>query len=119
MGRLGKETKIMLMGITVVCLLSFVLAVGIAVLLANNFQQEMLIHDSGIAGYLLNHGDELEVAALRRLHGLLPQLVLPPVGGVVQVVAEAGGGVDADDLSAELVGGVVAVAGALRRSHGR
>ena len=40
----------MLMGITVVCLLSFVLAVGIAVLLANNFQQEMLIHDSGIAG---------------------------------------------------------------------
>lgn len=63
MGRLGKETKIMLMGITVVCLLSFALAAGIAVLLANNFQQEMLIHDSGIAGYLLNHGDELEVAA--------------------------------------------------------
>ena len=51
------------MGITLVCLLSFVLAAGIAVLLANNFQQEMLIHDSGIAGYLLNHGDELEVAA--------------------------------------------------------
>ena len=63
MGRLGKETKIMLMGITVVCLLSFALAAGTAVLLANNFQQEMLIHDSGIAGYLLNHGDELEVAA--------------------------------------------------------
>ena len=56
-GEIRKRNKIMLMGITVVCLLSFALAAGIAVLLANNFQQEMLIHDSGIAGYLLNHGE--------------------------------------------------------------
>ena len=39
--------------------------------------------------------------------------MLPLIRRVLQVVAKTGGGVDAGDLAAELVGGVVAVAGAL------
>ncbi len=63
MGRLGKETKILLIGITAVCLISLLLAAGIAALLARNFQRELLLHDSGVMGYLMNHEDELTVSA--------------------------------------------------------
>lgn len=63
MGKLGKETKILLLGITAICFISFFLAARISILLAKNFQQELLIHDYGVAGYQLNHEDELQISA--------------------------------------------------------
>lgn len=63
MGKLGKETKTLLIAITVICLVSFLLAGGIATLLAKNFQQELLLHDYGVAGYLLNNENELSISA--------------------------------------------------------
>ena len=63
MGKLGKETKTLLIAITAVCLISFLLAGGIATLLAKNFQQELLLHDSGVAGHLLNNEKELSISA--------------------------------------------------------
>lgn len=63
MGILGKETKTLLITITAICLISFLLAGGIATLLANSFQQELLLHDYGVAGYLLNNENELSISA--------------------------------------------------------
>lgn len=63
MGKLGKETKTLLIVITAVCLVSFLLAGGIATLLAKNFQQELLLHDYGVAGHLLNNENELLISA--------------------------------------------------------
>ena len=63
MGKLGKETKTLLIAITAICLVSFLLAGGIATLLAKNFQQELLLHDYGIAGHLLNNESELSISA--------------------------------------------------------
>ena len=63
MGKLGKETKTLLIAITAICLISFLLAGGIATLLAKNFQQELLLHDYGVAGHLLNNENELSIAA--------------------------------------------------------
>ena len=63
MGKLGKETKTLLIAITAICLVSFLLAGGIATLLAKNFQQELLLHDYGVAGHLLNNENELSIAA--------------------------------------------------------
>ena len=63
MGKLGKETKTLLIAITAVCLISFLLAGGIATLLAKNFQQELLLHDYGVAGHLLNNENELSISA--------------------------------------------------------
>lgn len=63
MGKLGKETKTLLIAITAVCLISFLLAGGIATLLAKNFQQELLLHDYGVAGHLLDNENELSISA--------------------------------------------------------
>ena len=63
MGKLGKETKTLLIAITVICLVSFLLAGGIATLLAKKFQQELLLHDYGVAGHLLNNENELSISA--------------------------------------------------------
>lgn len=63
MSKLGKETKILLVGVTAICLISFLLAAGISFLLAKDFQQELLLHDYGVAGYQLNHKDELQISA--------------------------------------------------------
>ena len=63
MGKLGKETKPLLIAITAICLVSFLLAGGIATLLAKNFQQELLLHDYGVAGHLLNNESELSISA--------------------------------------------------------
>ena len=63
MGKLGKETKTLLIAITAICLVSFLLAGGIATLLAKNSQQELLLHDYGVAGHLLNNESELSVSA--------------------------------------------------------
>ena len=63
MGKLGKETKTLLIAITAVCLISFLLAGGIATLLAKKFQQELLLHDYGVAGHLLNNENELSISA--------------------------------------------------------
>lgn len=63
MGKLGKETKTLLIAITVICLVSSLLAGGIATLLAQNFQQELLLHDYGVAGHLLNNESELSISA--------------------------------------------------------
>lgn len=63
MDKLGKETKTLLIAITAICLISFLLAGGIATLLAKNFQQELLLHDYGVAGHLLNNESELSISA--------------------------------------------------------
>ena len=63
MGKLGKKTKTLLIAITAICLVSFLLAGGIATLLAKNFQQELLLHDYGVAGHLLNNESELSISA--------------------------------------------------------
>ena len=63
MGKLGKETKTLLIAITAVCLISFLLAGGLATLLAKNFQRELLLHDYGVAGHLLNNESELSISA--------------------------------------------------------
>lgn len=63
MGKLGKETKIFLYGITVTCFISFVLAFVMSSMFAREFQMELLAHDYSVAGYLLNHSDELEISA--------------------------------------------------------
>ena len=63
MGKLGKETKTLLIAITAICLVSFLLAGGIATLLAKNFQQELLLHDYGVAGHLLDNENELSISA--------------------------------------------------------
>lgn len=63
MGKLGKETKILLIAVTAICLISCLLAGGIAALLAKNFQQELLLHDYGIAGHLLNNKNGLLISA--------------------------------------------------------
>ena len=63
MGKLGKETKTLFIAVTVICLVSFLLAGGIAALLAKNFQQELLLHDYGVAGHLLNNESELSISA--------------------------------------------------------
>jgi len=63
MWKMGKETKSLLIGITIVCVLAFFFAYGISHILAKNFQREMVTHDYGIAGYLLNHKDSIETAA--------------------------------------------------------
>lgn len=63
MGKLGKETKNLLLAITVICLISFLLAAGLSFLLAKGFQHEMLLHDYGVSGYQLNHEDKLQISA--------------------------------------------------------
>lgn len=63
MCKLGKETKNLLLAITIICLVSFLLATGISFLLAKNFQHELLLHDYGVSGYQLNHKDELQISA--------------------------------------------------------
>ena len=63
MGKLGKETKTLLIAITAICFISFLLAGGIATFLAKNFQQELLRHDYGIAGLLMNNENELSISA--------------------------------------------------------
>lgn len=63
MGKFGKETKTLLIAITAVCLVSFLLAGGIATLLAKNFQRELLLHDYGVAGHLLNNENGLSISA--------------------------------------------------------
>ena len=63
MGKLGKETKNLLLAITVICLISFLLAAGISFLFAKDFQHEMLLHDYGVSGYQLNHEDKLQISA--------------------------------------------------------
>ena len=67
MGKLGKETKKLLLAITIICLVSFLLAVGISFLLTKNFQHELLLHDYGVSGYQLNHEDELQISAFSSL----------------------------------------------------
>ncbi|HIS31634.1 MAG TPA: HAMP domain-containing histidine kinase [Candidatus Limivivens intestinipullorum] len=67
MGKSGKETKLLFAGLAATALVSFLLAAGIAALLAKDFQRELLRHDYGIAGYLLNHGEEPLAAAFTAL----------------------------------------------------
>ena len=64
MGKLGKETKNLLLAITVICLISFLLAAGLSFLLAKDFQHEMLLHDYGVSGYQLNHEDKLQISPI-------------------------------------------------------
>lgn len=67
MGKLGKETKTLLIAVTAICLVSFLFAGGIATLLAKNFQQELLLHDYGVAGHLMNNENELSISAFTSL----------------------------------------------------
>ncbi len=59
----GKETRGLLYGITAICVLAMLLAYGISNILAKNFQREMITHDYGVAGYLINHTDSIEISA--------------------------------------------------------
>ncbi len=59
----GKEARGLLYGITAICVLALLLAYGISNILAKNFQREMITHDYGIAGYLVNHTDSIEISA--------------------------------------------------------
>lgn len=63
MGKLGKETKNFICEITVVCMISFLSAFGISQYLAKEYQSELVSHDYAVAGYLLNHSDDMVVAA--------------------------------------------------------
>ena len=63
MGKSGKETKTLFIVITAVCLISFLLAGGIAAFLAKSFQRELLLHDYGVAGHLLNQENGLSISA--------------------------------------------------------
>ena len=63
MGKFGKETKILLLAITTICVISFLLAIGISFFLAKGFQQELLLHDYGVSGYQLNHTEKLLISA--------------------------------------------------------
>ena len=55
MRNLGKEAKTLLLGITIVCVLSLLFAFGISSVLTKSFQSSLVNHDYGVAGYLLNH----------------------------------------------------------------
>lgn len=63
MRKLGKEAKTLLLGITIVCGLSFLFAFGISSVLTKNFQSSLVNHDYGVAGYLLNHDDVFVLSA--------------------------------------------------------
>lgn len=63
MWKKGKETRSLLYGISAVCVLALLLAYGISNILAKDFQREMITHDYGVAGYLVNHTDSLEISA--------------------------------------------------------
>ncbi|MCI9078926.1 MAG: HAMP domain-containing histidine kinase [Lachnospiraceae bacterium] len=63
MWKRGKETRSLLYGISAVCVLALLLAYGISNILAKNFQQKMVTHDYGIAGYLLNHKETAGISA--------------------------------------------------------
>lgn len=62
-GKFGKDTKIFLYGVLAVCVLSFFAAFGLSCLLAKSFQKELVLHDYGVAGYLLNQGDTWSLSA--------------------------------------------------------
>lgn len=63
MNKLGKEAKVLLYGITITCVISFLLAFGISSLMAKEYQKDLMQHDYFMAGYLLNHSDALELSA--------------------------------------------------------
>ena len=63
MNKLGKEAKVLLYGITITCVISFILALGISSLMAKEYQKDLMQHDYFVAGYLLNHSDALEISA--------------------------------------------------------
>lgn len=57
MRNLGKEAKTLLLGITIVCVLSLLFTFGISSVLTKSFQSSLVNHDYGVAGYFLNHDD--------------------------------------------------------------
>ena len=59
MNKLGKEAKVLLYGITITCVISFLLAFGISSLMAKEYQKDLMQHDYFVAGYLLNHSDTM------------------------------------------------------------
>ena len=63
MWKTGKETKALLCGLSAICVIAFLLVCGISSILAKDFQKKMITHDYGIAGYLFNHKDAIEVSA--------------------------------------------------------
>ena len=63
MRNLGKEAKTLILGITIVCVLSLLFAFGISSVLTKNFQSSLVNHDYGVAGYLLNHDDAYVLSA--------------------------------------------------------
>ncbi len=63
MRKLEKESRTLLLGTTIVCVLSLLFAFGISSVLTENFQSSLVNHDYGVAGYLLNHGDGFVLSA--------------------------------------------------------
>ena len=63
MRKLEKESRTLLLGTTIVCVLSLLFAFGISSVLTENFQSSLVNHDYGVAGYLLNHDDAFVLSA--------------------------------------------------------
>ncbi len=63
MRNLEKDTRMLLYGVAVVCVLSMLFVLGISSVLAKTYQSSLITHDYGVAGYLLNHDDAFVLSA--------------------------------------------------------
>lgn len=63
MEKLGKETRFLLGGITVTCIISILLTFEISSAIVKEFQKAQMLHDYSVAGYLLNHTGDVTVSA--------------------------------------------------------
>ena len=63
MRNLEKDTRMLLYGVAVVCVLSMLFVFGISSVLAKTYQSSLITHDYGVAGYLLNHDDAFVLSA--------------------------------------------------------
>lgn len=63
MEKFGKETRILLGGITVICIISILLTLELSSIIAKEYQKEQMLHDYAVAGYLLNHAGDATISA--------------------------------------------------------
>ena len=63
MRNLEKESRTLLFGIAIVCVLALLFVFGVSFVLTKDFQSGLVNHDYGVAGYLLNHDDAFVLSA--------------------------------------------------------
>lgn len=63
MERLGRDAKVLLCGIFVVGIVASFMVFGISSMLIRSFQQKLILHDYAVAGYQINHENDLIIAA--------------------------------------------------------